>query len=121
MYNLGVGATSKIEAHEKAIRDLRARRGAPPDQRGLPVRPRSVISTSKATPRPCGHSSAPCKPTTPPQITILAALTLEKQGKLDERRAAWERYLELDGNSGWAARARSRVVRARSMDLLCMT
>jgi len=37
------------------------------------------------------------------------AATFEKLGRTKDARAAWERYLELDGNSEWATRARENL------------
>jgi tetratricopeptide (TPR) repeat protein len=37
------------------------------------------------------------------------ALILERLGLIDDARAAWKRYLEVDGTSSWAAEARRRL------------
>ena len=108
-YNLGV-AYQKIEAHEKAIRDLERAVALRPDnadyQYALGSGYFHVESYAKAV-RAFERALQADPRHLKSQFSL--ALTLEKQGKLDEARAAWERYLELDSKSGWAERARARL------------
>jgi tetratricopeptide (TPR) repeat protein len=108
-FNLGV-AYQKIEAHKKALRNLERAVALRPDNADyqyalgsdyfhLESYAKAVRAFERALRADASHLKS--------QFSL--AMTLEKQGKLDEARAAWERYLELDGKSGWAVRARSRL------------
>lgn len=44
-----------------------------------------------------------------PEALFNRALALERIGLIDDARAAWKRYLEIDGNSEWANEARHRL------------
>jgi tetratricopeptide (TPR) repeat protein len=108
-YNLGV-TYQKLDAHDKAIEqfesalDLRSRDpnycyaiGNSYFHRG--EYGRSVKAFERALKSEPGHLKA--------QYSL--ALSLEKSGKTTRAGREWRRYLEMDGDSEWAERARAHL------------
>jgi tetratricopeptide (TPR) repeat protein len=109
VYNLGV-TFQKLNAHEKAIEQFEAAAAIKPENADyyfaagnsyyhLQRYAEAELALEKALSRDSGHLKA--------QFTL--ASSLEKSGKTAKAVRAWRRYLELDGESEWAQRAREHL------------